>query len=237
MRRRLAWQIGAIIVVIGILAASWFLFLSPRLDESAANDELRAETEAQNANLQLDIANLSTIDVAALQSQLAGFSSGIPPLPELMSYIREVWSRTQSGGVTLNSIDLSPAEVFAPAAPGIVPLPIAQEDFEAAVATGLIVVKFSISVTGSYDAIVAAAQSFQADAPRSTLITDIALNENAENPDGASAMITGAIWVLPLAPVTITPASPPPPAPLPTPAPGPTSTPEPTPEATPTPTN
>ncbi len=228
MRAKFLWRIVGVIVVVAVLAGGWFLFISPKLDEASSNDAFVAEVQAQNANLQIDVANLSTVDADALRRTLTDFSASIPSLPEFTDYMRGVYALSTSAGTALTSIDFTDPEVFTPAVagsagadvatpapvgpvdpaapPAPVPLPISQGTIDAAVSAGLLISRFTIVIDGTIDTVVAMAQSLQKTAPRSTLITGLTLVGSDESDNKkVTATLQGAIWILPLDIPTSTP--------------------------------
>lgn len=227
MRGKLVWQIGAVIAIIAILGAGWFLLVSPKLAEASASDDARAEVESQNALLQGAVAKLAGVDVDALVDEVDGFAVGVPTTPEVTALFRQIRTLTEAAGATLASISLTDPVPFVPGGagatgdpkadeaamspttddsgnivPGVVPLPVLQSDLDAAVEAGLLTTSVSINLGGSPEQILAAVQALQADGPQRRLtISSVLLS--TDDSGTTTGTLEGVAWILPLAPVDL----------------------------------
>lgn len=104
--KRTTWIGGAVFVALVMLAASWFLAISPKLTAAA---DVRAQAEqvrGQNELLELQLVQLKA-DFEKLdeyKAELATVQGQIPPQEELAEYLRQLDTIAQAHGVTLTSI-------------------------------------------------------------------------------------------------------------------------------------
>jgi Tfp pilus assembly protein PilO len=100
------WTLGAVLVAIAVLAAGWFLLISPQRSTVA---DLQAQTQAQenaNSSLQTDIEVLKqqNKDLPEKQAELAELQTQIPAVPQLPTYIRELQDIGEKSGVAFTSV-------------------------------------------------------------------------------------------------------------------------------------
>src|SRR5512133_661484 len=92
------WSLLTAVRVLAVLAAGWFLLVSPRRGDAAA---LRAQTvskQKQNAGLQSQIAALKeqAKDLPKLQAQLAVIRTQLPADPQLPKLVRDLSALAKS---------------------------------------------------------------------------------------------------------------------------------------------
>jgi Tfp pilus assembly protein PilO len=114
------WVALTVVGCLAIMAAGWFLLISPKRGEAT---ELRAQTatqEAANAQLrtQLQILQAQAKDLPKKQADLARVAAKIPDNASLPTLIRALTKASTSAGVQLVSVTPGPPVlVEAPAAP------------------------------------------------------------------------------------------------------------------------
>ena len=111
------WIALTVVGCLGILAAGWFLLVSPKRSEAA---EVRAEAasqEAVNAGLrtQLQVLKAQAKELPKKQADLARVAAKIPDNPSLPSLVRALTAAATSAGVELVSV--TPGPPVAVAAP------------------------------------------------------------------------------------------------------------------------
>ena len=115
------WYAGAAAASVGILAAGYFLLVSPQ-QSSAADTTAQAGTVEQAnvpAQHQIDVLKAQFKDLPTLQGQVAAIRTRIPQSPQEPTLLRTLAALAKSSGVTLVSISAqNPAPVTAPAATG-----------------------------------------------------------------------------------------------------------------------
>ena len=100
------WVAGAVAVALLIVAASWFLLISPKRAEVA---DLNAQAESQesaNSKLQMDLEILKqqNKELPEKQAELAVLKTQIPESAELPSYIREMEELGTESGISFTSL-------------------------------------------------------------------------------------------------------------------------------------
>jgi hypothetical protein len=105
------WIAGTVVLCLALVAAGWFLLVSPQRAEAA---DLRDQTEAadqRNAQLEVRIAELKEefAQLPQRKAELAAVQKAMPADPELAVLTRDLQRLATEAGVTLMSI--SPGEV------------------------------------------------------------------------------------------------------------------------------
>ena len=188
-----------------VLAAGWFLLVSPKRSEAA---DLRAQGEAQvaaNAQLQtkLTVLKAQAKDLPKQQAKLAAVAAKIPDNPALPALIRALTTASTAAGIELVSVTPgAPAAAGAatvagrPAGPAAAPAtgaaPAAAPAAASASAGQLASIPLTLSVAGGYFQV----QQFLANLenlPRSMRITGLTLAPGAnpvkKAPAGATAPV------------------------------------------------
>jgi type IV pilus assembly protein PilO len=144
-----------------VLAAGWFLLVSPKRTNAS---ELRAQSAAQrtsNANLatKLQVLKAQAKDLPKQQAKLAAVAAKIPNNPALPAMIRALTTASGSAGVELVSVapgvpvsatTATPGAPAAPAAPGAAAAPAAPATAAAGTAGQLAAIPLTINVVGGY---------------------------------------------------------------------------------------
>ena len=121
MEKLQQWVALTVAGSLALLAAGWFLVISPKKDEAT---ELRTQTAAQvsaNAMLetQLQVLRAQAKDLPSKQAELAQVAAKIPDNPSLPALIRALTAASTSAGIDFVSVTpgAPAAVVVAPAAP------------------------------------------------------------------------------------------------------------------------
>ena len=115
----------AVVAVIAIVAAGWFLLISPQKTKAANLRDDTASQQQSNQNVQSQITVLAAqeADVPAEQAQIAAILQKIPDNPAMPSFIRTLTAAAKVTGVDLISIGSSAVvAVAAPAAAAAAPV-------------------------------------------------------------------------------------------------------------------
>ena len=153
------------VVIVAILAASWFLLVSPKRSDAA---ELRSQATKQQASndalvQQLRELKAQSLDLPKQKAQLAIFAKEIPNNPALPSLVRDLTAAGKKVGITI--VSMKPGTPTAVAAP--VPVaPVATTSTTdsttadgttppapaaaAPAAPSLYIVPLSVDISGSY---------------------------------------------------------------------------------------
>jgi Tfp pilus assembly protein PilO len=161
------WSLLTAVLIIGILAASWFLLVSPKRSSAS---EIRAAATAQQASnealvQQLNELKAQSLDLPKQKAELAVMRKQIPDNPALPALIRDLTAAGRTVGVQVLSMKPgTPAVVAAAVAAPLVAAPAATTDGTSTTATTgttpvkaaapapapLYVVPLALEITGSY---------------------------------------------------------------------------------------
>ena len=169
------WYAGAAAASLGVLAAGYFLLVSPQ--QSNASDLTAQAATVEQANVaaqhQVDALKAEYQDLPALQSQVAAIRTRLPQTPEEPTLLRTISALAKSSGVKLASLGVqTPVPVGAAAAGGgqVTQLPL------------------SLDITGSFAntrLFLNGVESMQ----RSMMVTAISINRASAN--GAATATAG----------------------------------------------
>jgi len=138
MTKTRQWMIAAVVAIVVIMAAGWFLLVSPQRAKTADLRGQTAKEQSSSAALRtdLDVLTAQSKQLPAKQAALAKFARQIPSDPALPAMIRALQQAANTAGVALVSIAPAPPGPFtagasatrpgpAVAAPGATPAPAA----------------------------------------------------------------------------------------------------------------
>jgi Tfp pilus assembly protein PilO len=236
------WQIGTAIVIVVVVALGWVLGISPKVAEISKSDADTRSVESQNAiHLQeLEALKKLAANKESLLAELMALETSIPGGLDIQNLLIQLNGMASANSTTIRNITTtSPFLYVQDPEASVVPAVTAD-------ANNFVLVPISITVTGSYQALLNFTDGLQT-GKRLILVngltiatksgkTEVDANGN-EIPATKSyeAQIEGFIFVLvdPNAPAPDPNATP---LPIPTETPTPSPTESATPEATPTPT-
>ena len=215
------WIAGTAFVCIAILAAAWFVLVSPTLATAA---ETRGAAEAQldqNAIAKVKLAKLKEQfeNIDTLRGELAALQLQVPSTADVSTYKRQLDAVAAARSVTIVSVQTSPAvPITPPVAPAPEPAaePAAEGDAAVAPETPVpaappapesFVVPVTIDVIGSYDNVLAFLQDLQTGTQRLLLVEQISGTgqKAAEAGNGRpqinegdlEVVVNGSLYVLP----------------------------------------
>ena len=167
------WYAGAAAASLGVLAAGYFLLVSPQ--QSNASDLTAQAATVEQANVaaqhQVEALKAEYQDLPALQSQVAAIRTRLPQTPEEPTLLRTISALAKSSGVKLASLGVqTPVPVGAAAAGGgqVTQLPL------------------SLDITGSFAntrLFLNGVESMQ----RSMIVTAISINRASANGAGTAS--------------------------------------------------
>lgn len=215
------WLVGAMLVIVIVILAGFTLGISPKLDELSAARTTRTATLAQNevyeaqlAALQREFDGLETV-----QDELAVLREAIPEgaaLPALIGQLDAIAGRTSVTLTEFSSADAMPYVPVVPAADTTAPATdgaatnapatdgAAAEAAEAAAAAAsplvtaenFVAVPVTISVTGSFDAVLDFLDDLQNGQRLMTVTSFSSGTPSADVPDRVTGQIAGIVYVL-----------------------------------------
>jgi Tfp pilus assembly protein PilO len=212
---RQLWVLTAVGSVL-VLAAGYFLLVSPKASKAAS---IRAEAAAQeqaNARLrtQIQMLNRQKKDLPRQQAELQKFAARIPNNPALPALVRGLSNATDNAGIELVSVSpTTPTRVVATAGAGAT----TAAAVSTATPLALAQIPITIKINGRYSQL---SQFFSEveGLPRAFLISGVSVTPNTaaaagttgsteskSEPDSLTATITGSLYmtVKPLAPTPV----------------------------------
>lgn len=155
------WSLLAAVLVMAILAAGWFLLISPKRSDAAAFRDETTSQDEQNDRLEQQIAMLQALqkDLPAQRAKLEVFRDNIPDNPALPTLIRSLTAAGRKTGVSVDSLMPAPPVALtgstlaaAPTAPSSDTTAGAAETPPAAApaAPALFQVPVTVALTGTY---------------------------------------------------------------------------------------
>jgi Tfp pilus assembly protein PilO len=104
------WSLLAAVLVVAVLAAGWFLLVSPKRSEAADIKAQTASQEQKNVQLQSEIQQLEAqlAELPKERAKLATIQKQIPNNPALPSLIRDLTDAGRKAGANIDSLAPSP---------------------------------------------------------------------------------------------------------------------------------
>jgi Tfp pilus assembly protein PilO len=191
MEKMKQWTMLTALGVVGIMAAGWFLLVSP---QKAHAKDLQTQATAQQSSTaqlqqQVDQLKQQQKNEPAQQALLNKIATQVPDNPELPVLIRQLSSAAHDAGVSLVSMAPSQPTTVAAAAAAAPAAPVAGASSAAAPAA-LAQIPLTIQVSGSYFNIESFFRSVE-HLDRAMLVTGFTLDPDA-NAGSTSNTTTGA---------------------------------------------
>ncbi|MGB9378606.1 MAG: hypothetical protein WCB04_13965 [Mycobacteriales bacterium] len=152
MSKTRQWVVSAAVAIVLILAAGWFLLVSPQRAKAADLRHQEATEQAAAQALRTDLAVLTAQEkrLPIKLAQLAKFSRQIPKDAALPSMVRSLQQAATSAGVSLVSIAPAVPAPYAGAAGVSNGLPASGPGGAPTSTSGLQVVSVQLKATGTY---------------------------------------------------------------------------------------
>jgi len=189
MEKMKQWTMLTALGVVGIMAAGWFLLVSPQKAHAKDLQTQATAQQASTAQLQQQVAQLKQQQKGepAQQAKLNKIATQIPDNPELPVLIRQLSSAAHDAGVSLVSMAPSQPTVVASAnAAAVAP---ATTTGSSAVPAPLAQIPVTIQVTGSYFNVESFFRSVE-HLSRAMLVTGFTLSPDSNG--GSTNTTTGA---------------------------------------------
>lgn len=145
MTRSRVWTLGAVGLVLVLLAASWFLLLAPKRSDAAdlrAQDTAQQQTNEQLAS-QLQMLKAQAKELPAQAAKLAKVRLSLPDNPAMPSFIRSLTEVSAQTKVPIDSMTPGAPQAFVTAA----------KTGTAGVDTGIQTIPVTLAVHGDYFAV------------------------------------------------------------------------------------
>jgi Tfp pilus assembly protein PilO len=190
------WGLITVIVVIGALAAGWFLGVSPQLAAQAQAESQRQAALVQNDGIRATIANLKKEkdNLPSYEERSAELRIAIPDDIEGADFIRSLNDLATATSVTIEQISIN--EVVRYSAPGksaeaneLAPDPVTDSRITA---DNFLIVPISMSVSGGWSEVLAFTHGVQA-GNRLILVTKVGTTGDGST---FTTQLDGAMYVL-----------------------------------------
>jgi Tfp pilus assembly protein PilO len=214
------WTIGAVLVMVALVAGGWFLGIQPQVAAAALANQTRVTTEGTNATAESLLASLKKdySDLTPLKARLASLVESVPNAANMSSFVSEINSLAGAHGVTVNTITVADATPYTPpiapapapsasASPSPSPSPSATAAAPVAptgpvappqvtnpkiTAVNFVAIPVTLSITGSYSNVLDIVSGLQS-GPRLFLVDALSTTTNGSNVD---ATVGGLVYVL-----------------------------------------
>ncbi|MCW4385327.1 hypothetical protein OH146_06015 [Salinibacterium sp. SYSU T00001] len=187
----------AVVVIVALLAGTWFVGIGPRLSEAAAADAERESVETLNAGHEATLKRLEELDaeLPALLEELDELRAAFPADSGFPDYFREVEAVAAAAGVTARVVGFEGPELYVPSE--------AQTDnaeLQAALGSvspdNFLTLSVTLEIEGAHAGVLDAISRLQA-TQRYVLIHDVALPDGLLAADAPStATLTGQLFIL-----------------------------------------
>jgi Tfp pilus assembly protein PilO len=195
------WSALTSVAVVAVLAAGWFLLISPQRGEASSLRSEKATQDQANAQLRtkIEVLKSQARDLPAQRARIAGFGLNIPADPQLPSLIRELSAAARVSGVDLDSL--------APAEPAALPTGEGSTVGSKPSTVGVTMIPLVVSVEGDYfgvEQFLNKVESFR----RVMLVSGLKLDVEEQNgpSNRVKAVITARVFMTAPAPGTARPA-------------------------------
>jgi len=199
------WLVGAILVIVLVVSAGFTLGVSPKLDELSASRATRTAALAQNEVYELQLAALQREfdSLETVQNELAVLREAIPEGAALPAFVGQLEAIAGRTSVTLTEFSSADALPYAPVVPdatvpdATVPDATVPDAPSALVTTdNFVAVPVTISVTGSFDAVLQFLEGLQNGQRLMTVTSFSSGTPSADAPGRVTGQIAGIVYVL-----------------------------------------
>lgn len=111
------WVIGSVLAIVAVVAAGWFIGISPQLAAASSANSQRTSVMAANARNEILLAKLKRDyqNIDALKNQVSTLQESVPTSADISSFVTELNTLANARKVTLKSITVSDAKPYTPA--------------------------------------------------------------------------------------------------------------------------
>lgn len=191
------WTFGSILVIVALLLGTWFIGISPRLDEASAANDTRSTVAAQNAIHSINLASLKEQfeNIDELRADLDTLRAAIPDEANLADLIGEVNALAGQTRVSVTSMAFADAVPYAA-------IEDPNQDPQLLAAAGSVspesffAVPVQVAVNGTYADVMSFVRALQS-GDRLFLVHDLALSSGVMSNEAVVDLnITGQVFVL-----------------------------------------
>jgi Tfp pilus assembly protein PilO len=119
MDKNRLWVVGAVSLMVGVIAAGWLVGISPELAAVANANQDRANVVVQNGVNEALLAKLKRdyIGIDDLKKQMAVLQIAVPTSAQMSTFVKELNMLAATHQVLVKSISVSDAKPYTPAPP------------------------------------------------------------------------------------------------------------------------
>ncbi|MFT4029921.1 MAG: hypothetical protein QM675_08590 [Protaetiibacter sp.] len=189
------WGLITFVVVVGVVAAGWFLGVSPQLAAKANSESQRQAAVSQNQSIEMTIAKLKAEqeNTDSYEARDAELVAAIPSDLESAAFITALNDLATATGVTIQQFSLDDvvpyAEPEAEAASDGAPSPVTDSRITA---DNFLLVPVTLAVSGSWDQVLAFTHGVQT-GNRLMLVTKV---DTSGDETTYTTTLSGTIYVL-----------------------------------------
>jgi len=194
------WSAGTALVCVLVVAAAWFLLITPRRAEADTTRQQQATVAQANDLLRVKVAQLraQAANLGKTRDELVKLHQEFPPTADLPGLIRTVSRLSTAAGTDLLSITPGSASQLRPAGAAGAGGGAGAAGAGAGASTGVIAVELSMEATGDYYQVVGFIRQLQSQMTRDLLITGIKVDKIGDGPtDGVKLVLTGTVFTMP----------------------------------------
>lgn len=119
MNKNKLWVVGAVLVMVALVAGGWLIGIQPQLSAVASANQNRISVASQNAKNQMLLSKLKRDyeGITALKNQLNILRAAVPAGADISTFVSELNGLASTHKIIVKSISVSDAKPYAPAPP------------------------------------------------------------------------------------------------------------------------
>lgn len=152
MNKNKLWVIGAILIIVVIIAGGWIIGIQPQLSDIANANQKRESVQLQNATNQVLLIKLKKDykSIDSLKQQLNLLRAAVPSSAEISTFVTELNNLAGSHQVTVKSISVSDAKPYAPSVSSSGTGPAVSTTSPKITGANFVLIPVQMSVSGPY---------------------------------------------------------------------------------------
>ena len=194
MNKNKLWTIGAVIVMVAVIAGGWVIGIQPQLAAVASANQNRANVEVQNATNEALLARLKRDyeGIDGLKNQLGILRTAVPADAEMSTFVTELNGLANTHGITVKSITVTDAKPYTPATMPSNGTPQAGVTTNPKITSAnFVVIPVQFSITGTYAKVLDFVHDVQT-GPRLFLVSTLSSTGSTHSTGGAAAKTASA---------------------------------------------
>jgi Tfp pilus assembly protein PilO len=198
--RTAKWSAGAALACVVVLAATWFLLISPRRAQVAETRDQQVAAQQANDVLRAKVAQLKAqfAELPQTKAELARLHQQLTPTADMPALVRTISDLSTAAGTSLTNITPGVASALGAASGTAGSAPAAGgSGASAADAKGVVSIPMSIVVNGDYYQVVGFVRLLQTQMSRALVISGLQLDQAGSGLGLVTLNLTGSVFALP----------------------------------------